>query len=44
MLDSGPKGGGFKSKFVLWPALPYENFAFCDLIMPNFWTYFGLNV
>ena len=22
----------------------YENFAFCDLKMPSFWTYFSLNV
>ena len=24
--------------------LANENFAFCDLKMPNFWTYFNLNV
>ena len=24
--------------------LAYENFAFCDLTMRNFWTYFSLNV
>ena len=40
MLNFGP----FFNLNCFMACLAYENFAFCDLRMPNFWTYFSLNV